>query len=459
MMKKLISLVLTVMIASGLAFGQHEAGTAPEGYVNPDPGSSRVSGLTVYYSVTGNYSLSADGTGFRDGPIYTIGVEKPNASAVVEKAILMHAPVPSIIHTPFEDCVTLQGIPITWDITYSNVTALSWDNNLADVTSIVKPVVDGAAPGIIPLSVEECGVSVYQDGTALLVIFDDPLAEEQTILVLFGGLSTTGDNFNITLGAPIDPADGVLDMGLGISFGAQGTAQYSAIDVTTNVVTNGPLTSSAGGQDDAVGTVFDGSLITVGGIGDVNTNPPDPTALPNGDPRYDDELYSLIPFIDNTTTTIEVNTLNPSNDDNVFMAYFIISGTAIVDEDILITQTINQRPVNTVHEVVALVQNEDGDPIINTPVDFEVISGPNTGVTFTGNTDGNGNVTFTYTGSGGPGFDQIQACFLTTQAQYKCSNILTIQWFTTTVPLSDWALYIGIFLMVAFAVIRIRKIF
>ena len=149
------------------------------------------------------------------------------------------------------------------------------NNAWADVTSIVKPVVDAAAPGIVNLDVVE---TIYLDGSILAVIFDDPnQTVTNTAILLFGAQKITGDTFNIGLAEPLDKTDPnlVLDFSLGISFGYQGInygTQRSEVDV------NGKrITSSAGGQDD--GYDGNGGLITVGGIGDSNANPPDPYAV------------------------------------------------------------------------------------------------------------------------------------------------------------------------------------
>src|SRR5262249_17268562 len=151
------------------------------------------------------------------------------------------------------------------------------------------------------------------DGEVLAVIFDDPAqTTDNTVALLFGAQSTSGDTFSVLLGDPIDKTDPnlSLDMSLGISFGFQPSSpsQYSQVDV------NGQrLTSSAGAQDD--GESQNGALLTVGGLDDSDANPADPF-IHSTDPRYDDELYNLLPFVNNGDTTISVNTLNPSNDDN-----------------------------------------------------------------------------------------------------------------------------------------------
>jgi hypothetical protein len=58
-------------------------------------------------------------------------------------------------------------------------------------------------------------------------------------------------------------------------------------------------------------------LITAGGIGDSNANPADPNTI--GNSAYDDELYSLVPFLHNGDTSFTIFTQNPSADDNIFL--------------------------------------------------------------------------------------------------------------------------------------------
>jgi lysophospholipase L1-like esterase len=161
------------------------------------------------------------------------------------------------------------------------------------------------------------------DGEVLAVILDDPnQMTANTIVLLFGAQATTGDTFSLELASPINLSDPelVLDMSLGISFGAQRctSRQYNIVDV------NGTrLSTSAGGEDD--GICSNGALLTVGGLDDSNANPTDPLAIDNFDPRQDDELYNLIPFVSDGDSSIEVFTNNPSGDDNIFFASFTAS--------------------------------------------------------------------------------------------------------------------------------------
>lgn len=193
--------------------------------------------------------------------------------------------------------------------------------NRWDVTSYVQTKV-GSGSGLFTFSLNELG---YLDGEILAVIYSDPLKPKSTVFILDGELSTTGDSFSISLTKPVNLADPdfAADLSLGISFGYQPSGQYSIVDV------NGQrLTTSAGGQDDGFGS--NGGLITAGGIDDSNTNPANPFATDSGGPRYDDELYSLIPFLKDGDTVINFTTSNPSNNDNVFFAAFTTLGEAFV---------------------------------------------------------------------------------------------------------------------------------
>jgi hypothetical protein len=424
-------------------------GTFPGG-----PGSGRgnapsTSGLHQIYTATGHYTLSADGKGTLESSM-TIRVNKPNAAATVAKALLLCTVTNATIGN---GCCSLAGTSVNWD---GSVTFFSnfFSNYWADVTSIVAPVVNPYPAGLSTLDLTECNTNV-QDGEALLVIFNDASAPERTIIIMWGGEDPSGDNFALTLASPLDPsAPGtLLDMGLGIGFSYQSNAtqQYSLINVN-----NQRLTTSAGGEDDGGGS--DGMLITVGGIGDSDANPPDPNAAPSN-PRSDDELYSLLPYMTNTTTAINVFTQNPSNDDNIFLSYFVISGAAILGEGILLSQTTSSGPIGGNHTVKALLLDGSGQPIAGRQVSFAILSGPNSGITGSGNTDGSGQAFFTYTDNGSLGTDQIQACFINDQSQTQCSNILTFDWVIPeggAVPtFSQWGLILLAFVLLVLSSIYI----
>ncbi|MDQ6735097.1 MAG: DUF6531 domain-containing protein, partial [Nitrospirota bacterium] len=160
----------------------------------------------------------------------------------------------------------------------------------------------------------------------------------KSVTLLYGAQNTNGDTFNVALAQPINKNDPnqELTFGLGISFGYQSVSQYSLVDV------NGArLSSAAGGQDDCdqkyaaspnFGSCGNGTLLTVGGVGDSTSNPPDPNATPQDGcvPRCDDELYNLEPFVNNGDTSLTIHTLNPSNDDNIFFGWLVANPPATV---------------------------------------------------------------------------------------------------------------------------------
>jgi hypothetical protein len=396
-------------------------------------------GLTEFFTATGKLFLSADGAGSNSAS-HIAQIEKPNASATVRQAFVLAASTGFSSRVLNNGDVSINSTPINWDAQVPG--AIFNSNHRADVTSIVKPIVDAAPPGRVTFTFTEVSTPGI-DGEVLVVVFDDPLqTADSTISLLFGAQNISGDTFSITLAEPIDPSapGAVADMALGISFGCQPGGQRSIVNINDR-----RLSSSAGGQDES-GVCSNGQLITVGGLDDSNANP-DPDTFPTSF-RTDDELYSLIlgnavnsqPFITASDTSISVFTQNPSNDDNIFFAYFHLSGAAIVGEGIVLSPTGVSNPVGTQHTVTARVSNDNGVPVQGALVTFNVISGPNTGDNGTDTTDVNGEATFTYTGDGGAGTDQIQASFVDSQENTKTSNTVTKEWTPTeanTPPVAD----------------------
>jgi len=338
-MKRVVPILLSLAVASGCV---QEAPMAPEDALQSQTGvepglppnnadvtafnsevtPSGPAGILPIVTETGHISLSVDAMGTL-APAGVIHVEKP-AGATVRGAYLLSARVPGSGQMP-AGAVTIIGQPVTWSGSASNslrsVAAYSY---WADVTGIIKPLLDAAPPGITGIPVGESG-SAGIDGEILAVIFDDPnQTTDNTVSLLFGAQKTAGDQFYVALANPLDLSEAGLtaNLSLGISFGYQGGGQYSTVDV------NGArMTTAAGGQDDGAGA--NGALITVGGIGDTNGNPANPYATPSHT-RSDDELYNLLPFLADGDQLITVNTRNPSNDDNIFFSAFFLTVPAVI---------------------------------------------------------------------------------------------------------------------------------
>ncbi len=408
-------------------------------------------GLFPFTTVTGKVYMSEDGIGTNDaagGPVF---VQKNDSSATVQAAYLLAAGIPGYVMQNGD--VTLDGTSLSFTSADSVVGNFGVNSVWSDVTSIVKPVVDAAAPGNIQFTAAEPLNTTSIDGEILAVIMNDPtLPTNNTVSFLFGALDTAGDNFAIGLADPLNLSDPnlALTMSIGDSYGFQGpptTGQYSTIAV------NGTLmTSSAGGNDDSVckndtpqdfATCGNGELITVGGIGDSTANPTDPTATdatcgPPGPPRCDDELYNLLPFVHNGDTSIQVNTTNPSNNDNIFFTGFQLdSAAAVVGCGAVLTPVSGSNPVNTPYTFTAKVQDNNGKPIASQSVTFTVLSGPNAGKTGTATTDASGDATFTYTSTLASTVpDTVQVSFTDPNCNpvNATSNQATVTWTGSLAP-------------------------
>ena len=287
------------------------------------------SGLKVFYENYGRFRVVNGAAGSNDGS-HTLRIAKPNATSVVEKAFLMAA---SNWTVPISNGdVAIDGNVLTWVEAVTNDLGSYTDffhSVRADVTSLVAGKINSASPGAVDFTITEINNANYIDGEVLVVVFRDPsLPSAASVSLLFGGQNLSGDRFELTLAKPFDKAkkNQYAYMGLGISYGYQenGTQQYSIVNV------NGKrLSTSAGGEDD--GQPANGALITVGGYGDKAANPP-PMALPK-EARSDDEFYILTPYIKTGDKVIRVDTSNPSNDDNIFYAWFNLSADADVNKD------------------------------------------------------------------------------------------------------------------------------
>ncbi|MCA9783061.1 MAG: Ig-like domain-containing protein [Candidatus Delongbacteria bacterium] len=415
-MKKTAWVSLTCVLLAASAFA--EPGMGVRGYVPP----SRELNQFVTTEV-GNITLSADGLGMMATNGF-LQVEKPSPGATVRVAYLIAASTGFLNYSIPSGSIQLAGSPVNWSHSIPNGIA-SW-NHLADVTSILAPVLDPAGAGILNVSVYEPN-SQSVDGTALYVIFDDPVTiVTRTAVLAFGAQATSGDVFSIGFGQPIFPdANTVVEFGLGISYGyARGTCQTSYVDV------NGQrLTSSAGGNDE--GENQNGALMTVGGVGDSRSNPLDPMF---NDPcsysdftTYDDELYNIASYIGAGSTSMTVNTFNPSADDNIFAATLLLDFAAVVGEGAVLTPSTAALCVGDSHTATLTLQDPNGNPLVNQDATLEITSGPNVGLLNSGTTNSLGQLSLTWA-SATPGVDVIAGSFLNSNGVLQYSNFAETTW-------------------------------
>jgi len=216
-------------------------------------------------------------------------------------------------------------------VTYTRLGATNWGGEAgrADVTSLLKPLIDGGPGGTYNFNITE--TQAVQDGSALVVVYQ--LASDtavRSVGILDGFSLTGGDSTAINFASPLDPTapgfQAEMRLGIGYSYdgnGCSGGGQTSTVKVNATTLTN-----NAGCNDDSAdgaGNEANGNLITVGGNDDAFS-----TLLPTV--ANDHERYNLAPYINNGDTSIAVNTNNPSADDNIFLAAFVVSGDAGFNE-------------------------------------------------------------------------------------------------------------------------------
>jgi hypothetical protein len=279
--------------------------------------SNASASLAPFQSFVGKYALSTDGFG-STSESGVISASVPAGSTVV--AAYLYSATNNTNNVP---AVSLNGNLATFGPAVSNATACcNLKSYRADVTSLVASVINGGGGGIYNFNVREGGASTTQiDGEALVVVYSNPSLPEATVGLLDGFASVTGDTTNINFATPLNPAGPgfFAEMSLGISFSCCDT-QRSTIKVNDLL-----LTQNAGNYDDGL-QLSNGSLITVGGFDD---------ALSSGGDNYanDGERYNLASFVASGDTTIKVDTVNASRDDNIFFAGFYVSGKAGINEE------------------------------------------------------------------------------------------------------------------------------
>ena len=220
--------------------------------------------LTTFQTYTGNVGYSSDGFG-STSQSGVISASVPAGSTVIA-AYLYSA---TYSDTTFASVGgTLGGMAVSYNTHVFNTGVLGdLGMSRADVTSIVKPIIDGGAGGVYNFDITE--TSFTQDGEALVVVYSNAgLSADHTVAILDGFSAAGGDSFTANFATPLDPtAVGFsAEMALGIGFSCCAsigeTGQVSVIKVNGITISN-----EAGSNDDGLQNA-DGSLITVGGFDD-----------------------------------------------------------------------------------------------------------------------------------------------------------------------------------------------
>ena len=318
--------------------------------------------LRAIFSETGKIFLSADGASFSDDDIASVSIKKPNADASINQAFLFLAAnrTETTENTGFLKDISIDleinAIPVRWKYNYfSTSTGIEPDvgsgsvpdspntyycffNMCAIVTNHLNTLNLNQELKSVQINKIDVEPRVDINGCALLVIFNDRSQELLRTVTIFINQSSIENQdrkhtFQVDISNYTKPASEqfIFNMGLGISNSCQPVSEcyansekyikeYSIIRVNDSF-----LSKIAGGHDDSSKNTEENpwpELITIGGIDDSSDNPNISTTIDSiYSPFHDDELYSLEPFINEDTTELIITTQNPSQNDNLFVAY------------------------------------------------------------------------------------------------------------------------------------------
>lgn len=294
--------------------------------------------LDISYAITGPVGLSVDGVGSNFAAVGNVQANIP-VGATILKAFLYSAGLPSPFYAQAPTTlaayngagITLAGTTINnFDTivgaTSDRVDIGRWFTARADVTALVTSLTAGAAVNSFSWAVTEGSLNTMIDGEVLAIAYSLPGLTNATVAFLDGGQRTGGESTTINF---VNPLGDPTVAGYAAAFGI--ASSFSCCNQASHIAVNGTVLSTMAGNnndgDDGAGT--DGSLITVGGIGDDPSNNV-------GSYASDDELYDLRPFLSQGNTSVNIRTSNATNDDNIFFAHLYFTG-AVKD--------INDNPI------------------------------------------------------------------------------------------------------------------
>ena len=270
-------------------------------------GSAHAS-LTAFQQYVGNVGYSSDGFG-STSQSGTISASVPVGSTVLAAYLYT-----STFNNPSLGGVggTLNGNAVSYtSLGLNSAACCGLTAARTDVTSIIKPIIDGGAGGVYNFRITESSSS--QDGEALVVVYSNPALGISTVGILDGFASVLGDTTSISFASALHPLAPGFSAELALGIGFSCCSQQSTVKVNGTTIT-----TTAGNNDDG-DAVANGSLITVGGYDD-----PYSTLLPGY--ADDHERYNLVPNIADGSTTIKFDTVNASQDDNIFLAVVRVTG-------------------------------------------------------------------------------------------------------------------------------------
>lgn len=307
--------------------------------------------LTTYQTFNGNVGLSSDGCG-------TLGSSCPVTVTVPAGSTVLSATLYTGTLNASAGSVTgvLSAGSASTNVSYTPLPANISDPSLqagrTDVTGFVSSVI-GSGGGPTTFRISESNTA-GQDGEALFVVFRNSALPDQTVALLDGSAASSGDTTSINFASPLNPSAPGFTAELRIADSFSFDQDSVSNQVSTVTVDGGVLSNNVGDCDDGLkidGSCANGNLITVGGDNDPLQSPSTAAAFDPADIAATHERFDFAPLITPNTTSVTINTINSSQDDNIFALASIVTGDAGFNAPPPVT---NPPPVTTVPEPAAV---------------------------------------------------------------------------------------------------------
>jgi PEP-CTERM motif len=282
--------------------------------------------LTLFTSFTGDAGMTTDGCG-TNGASCTMQSVVPVGSTI-QSAYLYSS---TFSPTTNPNGVTLQTgaaaatAPTFTPLGVADGFLQAWR---ANVTSYVQA---NMALGGATLTVNEGAQTSIIDGEGLVVTYSNPSLPTSTVFILDGFSQSGGDTSHVAFNPLPAGFTAVMALGDGFSYDGPDPHNPTNSEQVSTIVANGTTLTNVAGHcdDDQTFPCENGSLITVGGY-NAGTDSDPFTPFPNPTIGEDHELYNLGNVLSVGDTNLTLNTNNPSDNDNIFLEAFLISGTAHV---------------------------------------------------------------------------------------------------------------------------------
>jgi len=283
--------------------------------------------LALFNSFTGNELVSTDGCGSNTA---TCTLQSNIQAGSTIQAAYLYSSTFSSTTNPNGVTLSKGAANVVPVFTPLGATAFPLQAWRADVTGFVQ---SNANIGSLTTWVANEGAQTSViDGEALVIVYSNATAQPttHTISILDGFSATAGDTSHVSFTTL--PAGFTAQMMIGDGFSFDGTDPNNPTNtgqVSTITVNGTNLTTVAGHCDDNQdGFCQNGSLITVGGLNAGSKTDPF-TPFPNPLIGQDHEHYNLANILNVGDTSATLMTVNPSNNDNIFLEVFDFSGTAV----------------------------------------------------------------------------------------------------------------------------------